>query len=204
MAKKNNNNKKNNSKVNINKRNNIKSKVNEKNNNIQNTFIMKTLIVLGVIILCVAIVYLMNYFFVENSDIKINMSTDKKLEYITIAGKEELITTQKYVSDLNYNMRYDVDNFAVFKYKEQDIYRYLNDEKIVIVIEKSALPNNCETTTLEMEYNNCMVDVDNYTDEYYISKNNETYKLTVKSTNSIISGLETRINYMLNSFEINI
>ncbi|MBE6156923.1 MAG: hypothetical protein E7161_04160 [Firmicutes bacterium] len=169
-----------------------------------NSIIMKVLVVLGVIILCFVIVYLMNYFFVEKSYIKINISTDKKLEYITIEGEEELITTQKYVSDLNYSMRYDIDNFTVFKYKSQDIFKFVNDEKILVVVEESGLPNSCSTGSLDMTYNNCYVQVDNYTEEHYISTNGKTYKLTVKSPNTpeYQEGMKIRINYMLNSFEM--
>ena len=38
-------------------------------------------------------------------------------------------------------MRYDVDNFKVFKYKGQDIYRNINDATILVVVEKSNLDN---------------------------------------------------------------
>lgn len=173
-------------------------------NNGKNTIIMKVLVVFGVIILCFALVYLMNYFFVEKSYIKINMSTDKKLEHITLEGERELITTQKYVSDLNYTMRYDVNNFTVFKYKHQDIFKFKSDDKILVIVEKSGLPNSCTSGTLDMEYNNCYVKIDNYTEEYYISTNGKTYKITIKSPNTTeyISGVKTRINYMLKSFEM--
>ena len=43
-----------------------------------NAFVMQVCVFLGVIFLSLSIVYLMNYFFVEHNDIKINMSTDKK------------------------------------------------------------------------------------------------------------------------------
>lgn len=178
---------------------NIKNKQCEKN-----TIIMKILVVLGVIVLIAAILYLMNYFFVEKSYLKINMSTDKKLEYITIEGEEELITTQKYVSDLNYSMRYDVDRFTVFKYKKQDIYKFVEDERILVVVEQSGLPSYCETSDLKMAYNNCYVKVDNYTEEFYISTNGRTYKITIKSpsTSEYEEGIKTRMDYMINSFEM--
>jgi len=182
---------------------NNKSK--EINNSIQkNNLIMKILVVLGVIVLSISLVYLMNYFFVEKSYIKINMSTDKKLEYVTINGKEELISTQKYVSDLNYTMRYDINKFSVFKYKLQDIYRYKDDERILVVVEKSPLPNACTQSSLDMAYNNCKVKIDNYTDEYYISTNGKTYKITIKTSNGPSYTRETKelINYMINSFEM--
>jgi len=179
--------------------------VNEKDKSTRNTLIMQILVILGVIILCVTIVYLMNYFFVKKSYIKINMSTDKQLEYIKVDGNEELITTQKYVSDLSYTMRYDTNKFTVFKYKGQDIYRFKNNEKILVVVEKSVLPSTCSDATLDMEYNNCYIALDNYTDEYYISKNESTYKVTVKNPNTTDyeNGVKTRIEYMIKSFEMN-
>lgn len=183
------------------KKSNISSPVKENKNN---TIQMKILVFLGVAILFVAIVYLMNYFFVEKSYIKINISTDKKLEYIEIEGERELISTQKYVSDLNYSMRYDIDNFEVFKYKTQDIYKFINNERVLVVVEESLLPNSCSAGSLDMIYNNCYVKVDDYTEEHYISTNGKTYRITVKSPNTseYESGVKTRINYMLSSFEI--
>ncbi|MBQ7031680.1 MAG: hypothetical protein IJN13_04850 [Bacilli bacterium] len=195
-------------KKNVTKKTNYKAtngKSNLKKGNItRNTIIMKILIFLGVVILCGIIIYLMNYFFVEKSYIKINMSTDKKLEYVMLNGKEELVTTQKYVSDLSYSMRYDVDNFMVFKYKSQDIYKYLTDEKILIIVEETMLPTTCSSGSLDMEYNNCYVKIDNYTEEHFISTNGRTYRLTVKTPNNttLDKKLEDKINYMLSSFEI--
>lgn len=170
----------------------------------KNTIIMKTLTFLGVVIFGFILIYLMYYFFVMKSDIKINMSTDKKLEYMTIEGNEELIATQKYVSDLNYTMRYDINNFKVFKYKTQDIYKNLNDERVLVVVEKSNIPANCVTTPVENEYNNCYIKVDDYTEEHYISTSAIVYKITIKTpgTTEYKEGVSTRINYMLDSFNI--
>lgn len=170
----------------------------------KNEIIMKILVVLGVIVLIIAALYLMNYFFVKKSYLQINMSTDKRLEYITLEGDEELITTQKYVSDLNYTMRYDVNKFTVFKYKNQDIYKFLEDERILVVVEQSGLPSYCESSNLEMAYNNCYVKVDNYTEEFYISTNGRTYKITIKSpsTSEYEEGIKTRMDYMINTFEM--
>ncbi len=173
----------------------------------RNKLIMKILIFLGVIVLGVTLIYLMNYFFVEHNDIKINMSTDKKLEYITVAGEQELISTQKYVSDLDYSMRYDINNFVVFKYKDQDYFKFADSEKIVVIVSKSTVPSSCNSqTTLENNYNNCYLKVDDYTEEYYISEQGVTYKITVKSLNTkeYVQNIEPRISYMLNTFEMNI
>lgn len=168
----------------------------------KNTIVMKTLVVLGVIILSIAIVYLMNYFFVEKNYIKINMSTDRKMEYIKIEGEDELITTQKYVSDLDYSMRYDTSSFKVFKYRKQDIFKYLDSEKVLVVVEKSTLPSTCNNVN-NSEYSSCVITVDNYTEERYISTNGTVYKLTIKTPNSsdYAEGIKSRIDYMLNTFE---
>jgi len=176
-----------------------------KNSNLnQNSIVMKFLVFLGVVVLFVALLYLMNYFFVEKSYIKINMSTDKEFVYLTIDNDKKLITTQKYVSDLNYSMRYDIDNFEVFKYKKQDIYKYLDEDKVMILVEKSSLPNSCNSSALDSEYNNCYIEIDDYSEEYYISNQGQIYKITIKSPNTkeYDSEIKARIDYMLNSFEI--
>lgn len=165
----------------------------------------KFLVFLGVVV-CLAIsVYLMNYFFVEKNYIKINMSTDRKTEYITINGEDTLIFTQKYVSDLDYSMRYDTERIKVIKYKKYDIFKFIDAEKIFVMIEKSTIPDNCISSDIEFKYNNCAVKVDDFTEEYYISQNGKTFKITVKNptktTNDEI--YKIIIDYMLNSFVIN-
>ncbi len=168
----------------------------------KNVTIMKTLVVLGVIVLCFAIVYLMNYFFVLKNDIKINMSTDKQMVNLKIGNKQEMITTQKYVSDLDYSMRYDINYFRVFKYKSQDIFKYLEAEKILVVVEKSTLPSSCSNTGSN-SYNSCVVTVDNYTEEQYIKTNDTVYKLTIKKPNAseYTNDIKSRIDYMISTFE---
>jgi hypothetical protein len=171
----------------------------------KNNFIMDILVVLGIIVLGLTLVYLMNYFFVKKSYIKINMSTDKKIEYIMLEGQQELVTTQKYVSDLDYSMRYDVNNFKVFKYKKRDIYKFLHNDVVLVVVEKSVIPNSCTMSLLKTGYNNCYVQKDDFTEEYYISTNGVTYKITVKmpNTTEYKEGVRTRIDYMINTFVIN-
>lgn len=199
------------SNANYKKKNNCDSKTTEKKVKVlneaipTNSFVMKTLVFLGVAIFCFILIYLMYHFFVEKSDIKINMSTDKQMEYITIEGNEELIMTQKFVSDLFYSMRYDVNEFKVFKYKEQDIYKNLNDERILVVVEKSLLPTNCTKVTSQNEYNSCYIKIDNYTEYYYISSQEKVYKLTIKTpgVSEYNEGIKTRINQMLKTFTIN-
>lgn len=169
-----------------------------------NEFVMKVLVFLGVAMLFVAILYLMNYFFVEKNYIKINMSTDKKAEFIKVNGADMLITTQKYVSDLNYSMRYDINSFSVFKYKKQDIFKFSDAEKILLVVEQSEIPNSCSLVTSENEYTNCVVNLDSYTEERYLSTNTRTYKITIKTPNlgTNEEEIKAKINYMLNSFEM--
>lgn len=180
--------------------NSPKKVVNSKDN-----FIMKVLVFLGVIIFSFIIIYLMYHFFVEKSDIKINMSTDKQIEYITLEGQKEMIMTQKFISDLSYSMRYDVKEFKVFKYKQQDIYKNLNDERVLVVVEKSMLPQNCPRISSQTEYNNCYLKIDDYTEYHYISTNRRVYKITIKTPGTVEykEGIRTRIDFMLNSFEIN-
>lgn len=191
---------------------NIKSKsVKNAENTVQkneerqkNVLIMKALVFFGVIIFCFILIYLMYHFFVEKSDIKINMSTDKKIEYITIEGTEELIMTQKYISDLGYSMRYDTTDFRVFKYKGQDIYKNLNDERVLVVVEKSKTPKNCTKITTTNEYNSCYIKVDNYTEEHYVSTSTQNYKITIKTpgTPEYLEGARVRIEHMINTFLI--
>ncbi len=168
-------------------------------------FIMKVLTFGGVVILFVIAFLLSKYFFVDKSYIKVNMSTDKKLEYITIEGQEELIATQKYVSDLDYSMRYDIEKFKVLKAKNQDLYKFLNDERVMVFVSKADSPSNCTSTGLDNNYNNCFIRVDDYTEEYYISSNGITYKVMVRTPNTTEyqEGVRVRIQYMLNSFEMN-
>ena len=170
----------------------------------RNTIIMKILVFLGVIMLCFAIIYLMNYFFVEHNDIKINMSTDKKVEFINIAGNDKLITTQKYVSDLNYSMRYDINNFIVFKYRDQDFYKYKDEEKIIVMVEISKLPNNCTLETENQGYSKCTLIVDNFTEETYYTQGKKTFKITIKNPNTrdYEKNIKPLVDYMLKSFEM--
>ena len=170
----------------------------------KNTIIMKILVFLGVIILCFAIIYLMNYFFVEHNDIKINMSTDKKVEFINIDGDDKLITTQKYVSDLNYSMRYDINNFIVFKYRDQDFYKYKDEDKIIVMVETSELPNNCTLETENQGYSKCTLIVDNFTEETYYTRDKKTFKITVKNPNTrdYEKNIKPLVDYMLKSFEM--
>ena len=163
---------------------------------------MKVLVFFGVIISCAICIYLMNYFFVKKSYIKINISTDKKVDYIKINGSDQAIITQKFVSDLNYSMRYDVDTFKVVKYRNQDMYKYVDAEKIFVIVEKGVTPAQCSTPGEEI-YNSCMITLDDFSTEYYVTKNKRTYKITVKTPgkNNYKEEIKSRINYMLNSFE---
>ncbi len=167
-------------------------------------FVMKALTLFGIIFLFIGLLYLMNYFFIEKNHLKINTSTDKKQEYVLFNGEEELMTTQKYVSDLEYSMRYDINNFSVFKYKEQDIYKFLEAEKILVVVEKATVPSNCTKTNLDSDYTNCMISPDDFTDEYFITSGGKSFKITVKTPNTADDeeNIYKRIDYMLSSFQV--
>lgn len=196
---------KSNSKRTLTKKGVSKKKINNKLITKNKTSSRKVLEVLAVIIFSFTIIYLTYHLFVEKSCIKINMSTDKKSEYIILEGEKELISTQKYVSDLGYSMRYDINKFNVFKYKEQDIYNFLYNNEVLVIVEKSNLPASCSVSLTEMGYNNCYIKQNKETDVYYISTNGKTYKITVKSPSSTEyeEGVKARISYMINSFKIN-
>lgn len=202
----NNNVRKTNTKNNSNSKVKPNTKVEIKENNKKNSFIMKTLVFLGVLIFCFTLIYLMYYYFVANNDIKINMSTDKQIEYITLNGNDEMIITQKYVSDLFYSMRYDMNDFRIFKYKDEDIYKNLSDERILVVVEKSNLPESCTKITSTNEYNSCYVKSDDFTEYYYISSGTNVYKITIKTpgSNEYSEGIKARVNHMLSSFSMTI
>lgn len=170
----------------------------------EKTFEMKVLIFLGVVISCVICIYLMNYFFVQKSYLKINISTDKRVDTINVSGNDETILTQKYVSDLSYNMRYDIDTFKVVKYKKQDMFKYNKAEKILVIVEKSTIPSNCITAGDEV-HNSCVITVDDYTKLYYVKEQGLTYKITVKTPDSshYDDKIKSRINFMLSTFEVN-
>ncbi len=167
----------------------------------------KPLEILGVIILFIAIIYGVYYFFFKNSDITKNMSTDKKFDYIDVAGKTDpdLIATQKYVSDLDYSMRYDIEQFRVLKVKGNDIYKYLKSDGVALMVSKSEIPSNCVNASLDMLYSTCLIKIDKDTEEYYVGTSEGAYKITIK-TNYFAThadGFKERVNYMLSSFIIN-
>ena len=190
----------------------------EENNNIENTNnikvkensfdknkpLTKLLIFLGTIILGILIILVMKHFFVDKNNIGINYSTEKKLEYIVLDGEKELISTQRYVSDLGYNMRYDVERFKVFKYKNQDIYKFVENESVLVLVEKSSLPSDCSSKPLENGYSNCYKFIDETMDEYYITSNNKTYRVLVKTPvdTEYTKGVKVRISYMISTFTI--
>ena len=171
---------------------------------LEDNYQTKLIILIGVIILLVISVFLMKYFFVDKSNIKENYSTDKQLVYIKLEGQDELISTQKYKSTLGYNMRYDIERFKVFKYKEQDIYKFINNDQVLVVVEKSDLPSDCNNEPLETGYKNCYKMINDNMEEYYLTSNAKTYRILVKcpNTSEYNEGVKARIKYMLGSFEI--
>lgn len=170
----------------------------------ENNYATKLIILLGVIVLLIISIFTMKYFFVDKSKITENYSTDKQLVYITLEGQEELISTQKYNSTLGYNMRYDIERFKVFKYKEQDIYKFIANDQVLVLVEKATLPEDCNNEPLEKGYNNCYKMIDDNMEEYYLTSNNKTYRILIKcpNTSEYNSGVKARIKYMIGSFEI--
>ena len=159
---------------------------------------------IGVGILLIAAVYVMYFFFVQRSLLNSNYSTDKKIEYIALEGQTEKVTTQKYMSDLGYTMRYDVENFKVFKHGDQDIYSLRDNESVGVIVEKTSKPNTCHNSVLVLKFSNCFTKKDAKTDEYYIYNSDGAYKITVKTPGGFEyeEGAKKRIRYMLNSFEL--
>lgn len=174
--------------------------------NQKNKIVMNLLIFLGILVLGFILICIMYYFFVKNSNIKINISTDKKVEYVTINGQKKLLASQKYISDLGYTMRYNVEEFKVLKYKNKDIYKNLKDEKLLITVEKPNAPLNCSVKNEDYEYNKCFLKIDNYNQEYNISSQNRFFKIIIKSSgfDNLNKETEEDINWMINSFRLNL
>lgn len=164
----------------------------------------KVLLLLGTTILCLLSILIMKHFFIDKSFINTNYSTDRKLVYIQIEGQEELIATQKYISTLGYDMRYDIERFKVFRYKNHDVFKSLDDENVLIMVEKAILPGDCNSVPLEKGYNNCYKIIDKTSEEYYISYGNRVYRILIKTPGGFEyeEGVKKRINYMINTFEI--
>lgn len=172
--------------------------------NKKNATIMRVLLILGVLVFCFTIIYLIYHVFFRNSNLHTNYSTDKKTEYIMLEGEEEVVASQKYISDLDYTMRYDIQRFKVSKIKKQDVFRFKDNDKVLVVVEKSEFPSTCKEGRLETEYENCYLKRDSITEEYYIKTKNNSFKITVKSpsTTEYQEGVLARIRYMLSTFEI--
>ncbi len=182
----------------------VKKKVENGKNFKEENYQAKLIILVGVIILITISVLLMKHFFVDKSNITENYSTDKQLVYIKLEGQDELISTQKYKSTQGYNMRYDIERFKVFKYKDQDIFKFIGNDQVLVVVEKSDLPSDCNSEPLETGYNNCYKMINDNMEEYYLTSNGKTYRILVKCPNTpeYSEGVKERIKYMLGSFEI--
>ena len=164
----------------------------------------KGLVILGTIILCVSLTLLSKYLFVDKSNIKDNYSTDKSIIYISIMGEDKLITTQKYISGLGYNMRYDNEKFKVFRYKNQDIYRFINNLDVVFSVEKAIIPEDCVYKSGSLGVVSCYKKISDTMEEYYLTTNNRTYKIFISCPNnySFEEGVKVIIDYMIGTFEI--
>lgn len=166
----------------------------------------KLILLAGTIFLLLAIFISVYYFFFYRLNLQTNISTDKKIEFKQINGKKEQITTQMYVSELNYTMRYDIANFKAFSYRNQDIYKGIKNEDILIVIENSTVPSACSnsTTNPKSTYNQCEIIIDINTTEYYMYNKNNAYKITVNLPPLIEdqNHFDERIDLMLNTFKM--
>lgn len=169
------------------------------------SFKKKFIIFVGTILFMAITVSLFYYFFFYRVNLKINISTEKQIEFLEVDGEKIQLTTQKFISDLKYSMRYDVDKFKVFKYQEQDIYKGVEDEDVLVVVEKSKVPTSCgENASLKNSYNNCNILISSDTEEYYIYKDSDVYKITVKLPVGISyqKNYNEKITTMLDSFKM--
>ena len=164
----------------------------------------KFFLLMGTIIMCLLAILIMKHFFVDKSNITNNYSTDKRLVYVTIEGSEELVATQKYVSDSGYDMRYDVERFKVYRFRNQDVFKSLENDGLIMLIEKAILPADCNSDPLKTGYNSCYKYIDALKEEYFISVYDRVYKITVniQSENDYNNELKERIKYMISTFEI--
>lgn len=172
------------------------------------SFKKRIILNVSTILFVILIAFLMYYFFFQKADLQINISTDKKFEFVYFDNEKKQLITQKYISDLGYSMRYDIENFKVFKYQEQDIYKCTTNSDIVIKVEKTSLPSACSnsSTSLNFSYNSCELlnALDNK--EYYLYDKNNIYKITL----SLPDELRSQNNYgdiidrMLATFSITI
>ena len=170
------------------------------------SFKKKLILIIGTTLFLILVIFLMYYFFFKKADLQINISTDKKFEFVYFNNEKTQFITQKYISDLGYSMRYDIENFKVFKYQDQDIYKCTTNSDIVIKIEKATLPSVCSksSTTEKFTYNSCEYLNDLANEEYYLYDKNNIYKITL----SLPDELKNQNNYgeitdrMLSSFNI--
>lgn len=172
------------------------------------SFKKRIILIVSTILFIILIASLMYYFFFQKADLQINISTDKKFEFVYFDNEKKQLITQKYISDLGYSMRYDIENFKVFKYQEQDIYKCTTNSDIVIKVEKASLPSACNNSSFstKFSYNSCEFLNALENEEYYLYDKNNIYKITL----SLPDELREQNNYgdiidkMLATFSITI
>lgn len=178
----------------------------EKNFENDKSFKKKIILIIGTVFFLIIILCLMYYFFFKKADLQMNISTDKKFEFVYFNNEKTQFITQKYISDLGYSMRYDIENFKVFKYQDQDIYKCTTNSDVVIKVEKSTLPSACSNSPAseKFTYNSCEFLNDLANEEYYLYDQEKIYKITL----SLPDELKNQNNYgditskMLASFNI--
>lgn len=123
---------------------------------------------------------------------------DDQLEYMGII---ETIRVSKYNSHLGFQMNYEVDKFKISLQSDSSVFFYLKDnEDIYLRVEKLTNKDYYDS------YNKKRIDeiVNGYKYQYqYLRKNKSYFKITIKNLNSEeYSYLDSRFNYMTNSFDI--
>lgn len=170
------------------------------------SFKKKFILFVGTVLFLLIIVSLMYYFFYKKVDLQMDISTEKKFEFVYFDGEKTQFTTQKYISSLGYSMRYDIENFEVFKYKEQDVYKSITNSDVVLSVEKTEIPKVCKINIVRLDstYNNCEVAIDDGLKEYYIYDKKDVYKVLI----SLPPELKEKNNYgdiiekMITTFKI--
>lgn len=116
-------------------------------------------------------------------------------------GINEIIKVSKYKSHLGFQMNYEVDKFKISLQSDSSVFFYLKDnEDIYLRVEKLTNKDYYDS------YNKKRIDeiVNGYKYQYqYLRKNKSYFKITIKNLNSEeYSYLDSRFNYMTNSFDI--
>ena len=102
---------------------------------------------------------------------------------ITLEGLEEEITVKKYLSNLGYSLKYDINTFKPERIGDVDKFTFIHDESIYLTIEKTL---KSEHATIGLE-------------EYFKTDGTTYLKITVhsKDTPEHIEGINSRISHLI-------